>query len=506
MKSHCPNRYNKDIKRIWTVKQMDEATTIKAFNTGIDAVITLVKDMNTSFTEQLDKFNDEIKTLNVRISELEARLNKNSDNSGKPPSSDGYRKTLNSRQKTGKPSGGQWGHEGKTLDKVENPDEVIEYRTPVDCDCGCNLDDVDSVRKTRQVFDIPKPKQRVTEHVTYEKVCPRCGKVHKTEFPHQVSQPTQYGENTKTLMNYLTQYQLIPLGRAVEAVQDITNQAVSEGTLVNAAHSLYKKLDAPTEEIKQQIIDSNVVHFDETGMRAEGKTKWMHVASTEKLTYYAIHEKRGEKAARDIGILPNFKGTAVHDHWKPYYRFNDCTHGECNSHHLRSLKDIVENYHQDWATGMAGLLIEINRRVGDLKAGGVNKMPDAEIKTWYQRYHNIIDTGIVEDTQKSPQVLNKKGKLTKSKPLQFLLKLQQYDIETLAFMYDFDIPFTNNLAERDIRMQKLRQKISGCFRGKDGSNVFCRIRSYISTAKKNGIDAMDAIAMAVKGHPFVPVK
>lgn len=483
---------------------MDETNIIKAYNAGIDAVITLVKDINASFTERFDKLNDEIKTLNGRISELEARLNKNSGNSSKPPSSDGYKKTQNSREKTGKPTGGQWGHEGKTLEKVQNPDEVIEYKISEACECGCNLDGVKYTKKTRQVFDIPKPRIRVTEHVTYEKVCPGCGKVHKTGFPSEVTQPTQYGENMQALMNYLTQYQLIPLERAAEAVQDITGQAVSEGTLVNVATALYERLETPVEEIKQKVTDSDVAHFDETGMRSEGKTKWLHVASTEKVTYYAVHEKRGEKAARDIGILPDFKGTAVHDHWKPYYRFNDCTHAECNAHHLRSLKDVVENYHQEWADEMAGLLIEIHRRVESLKAQGFTGMPEEEMKTWHEQYHGILSGGIVEDAQKSPQVLNKKGEPKKSKPLQLLLKLQQYDIETLAFMYDFEVPFDNNLAERNIRMQKLRQKISGCFRGKNGANVFCRIRSYLSTAKKNGIDAMEAIAMAVKGQPFVP--
>ena len=489
------------------VNIVDEDLIIKAYNEGINAIILLVRGLSQQITALEDGMSIlklENQKLNDRITELEVRLNKNSGNSSKPPSSDGYKKMQNSREKTGKPTGGQWGHEGKTLEKVQNPDEIVEYKTPDTCDCGQNLDGVESIKKTRQEFDIPKPQIRVTEHVTYETVCPKCGKVHKTDFPESIPQPTQYGENMQTLMNYLTQYQLIPLERAAEAVQDITGQAISEGTLVNTAYKFYEKLEVPVEKIKQNIIDSDVAHFDETGMRSEGKTKWMHVASTEKLTYYAVHEKRGEKAARDIGILPNFKGTAVHDHWKPYYRFSDCTHAECNSHHLRSLKDIVENYHQDWAKEMAGLLIEINRRVEALKASGADKMPASEIKIWHQRYHNIIDAGIVEDTQKSPQVLNKKGKLTKSKPLQLLLKLQQYDIETLAFMYDFDIPFTNNLAERDLRMQKLRQKISGCFRGKDGSNVFCRIRSYISTANKNGIDAMDAIARAVKGQPFVP--
>ena len=494
---------------------MTKKRAIQAYGDGLNAVIGLVKEMaetigslNTNITQlsgQIADLKEQNAKQEQRISELEANRNKNSNNSSKPPSSDGYGKSpKNNRQKSDRPTGGQPEHEGRTLEKIQNPDEVVEYKTPETCECGYSLNGVESIKKTRQVFDIPKPRVIVTEHVTYETKCPGCGKVHKADFPLEVMQPVQYGENMQTIMNYLTQHQLLPLERAAEAVRDITGQTISEGTLVNVAHSLYEKLEAPVKEIKQKITDSNVAHFDETGMRSEGKTKWMHVASTETMTYYAVHEKRGEKAANDIGILPSFKGTAVHDHWKPYYKFENCTHSECNSHNLRYLKDMVENYHQDWANEMAGLLIEIHRRVEDSKAGGSNKMPDAEIRTWYERYHNIIERGIAEDTVKSPQVLNKKGKPMKSKPLQLLLKLQQYDIETLAFMYDFDIPFSNNLAERDIRMQKLRQKISGCFRGKNGADVFCRIRSYISTARKNGIDAMEAIARAVKGQPFVP--
>lgn len=514
------SRYNTH-KWYLTVSRMDEEFIIKTYNEGINAVITLVRGMEAKISElsrqvvslqqQVVSFQQEVidlrkanQQLNIRISELEARLNKNSGNSSKPPSSDGYKKIQNSREKTGRPTGGQWGHEGKTLEKVENPDEVIEYKTPETCECGQSLVGVESTKKTRQMFDIPKPQIRVTEHVTYETVCPGCGKVHKTDFPAGVTQPVQYGENMQALMNYLTQYQLIPLERAAEAIEDITGQAVSEGTLVNAADALYEKLGDPVEEIKQKVTASDVVGFDETGMRSEGKNKWMHAASTETLTYYAIHEKRGEKAARDIGILPDFKGTAVHDHWKPYYRFTDCTHAECNAHHLRSLKDVAENYHQDWANEMVGLLVKIYRRVEDLKAQGFTGMPEEEIQLWHGRYHDILSRGIEEDAQKSPQVLNKKGKPKKSKPLQLLLQLQQYDIETLAFMYDFEVPFHNNLTERDLRMQKLRQKISGCFRGKNGANVFCRIRSYISTARKNGIDAMEAIAMAVRGQPFIP--
>jgi len=460
-------------------------------------------------SETLREYIESLRAENQRLSQenekLRARVNLNSNNSSKPPSSDGLKKKIkNNRESSRKPSGGQLGHEGKTLEKVENPDEIIECKTPKTCSCGCNMDYAETTKKTRQVFDIPMPKIKVTEYVTYEALCPGCGKIHKTEFPNEVSQPTQYGENMQALMNYLTQYQLLPLERAAEAIKNITGQSISEGTLVNTAKKLYKNLESTVDAIKQKVTNSSVVHFDETGMRSESKTKWLHVASTESLTYYQIHNNRGEKAAKDIGILTTFKGTAVHDHWKPYYRFTDCTHAECNSHHLRYLKDILENYKQDWAGDMISLLIEIHREVYELKQHNIDSMPDEELQEWHNKYHTIIDKGMAEDAQKSPVVLNKKGKTKKSKPMLLLLRLQQYDIETLAFMYDFEVPFDNNLAERDIRMQKLRQKISGCFRGKDGANVFCRIRSYISTARKNGIDVMEAISKAVKGQPFSP--
>ena len=487
---------------------IEEAKIIQMYQEGLSKVITVVQDMSSKIdilTSEVADLKASNATQASKIKDLEARINKDSSTSSKPPSSDGYKKSIkNNREKSGKPTGGQPGHKGSTLDKIENPDFRIEYKTPEACDCGHSLLGVKSVKKTRQVFDTPKITIRVTEHVTYETICPVCGKVHKTEFPAGVTQPTQYGENLLALANYLTQYQLIPLERAAEAIEDITGQHISEGTLVNAANALSNKLESTVHEIKLKVINSDIVHFDETGMRSEGKTKWLHVACTNKLTYYQVHDKRGEKAARDIGILPLFEGVATHDHWKPYYGFNDCTHSECNSHNLRYLKDVVENYHQDWAAIMAGLLIEANRRVEELKLSGAVEMPREEFLIWQERYHKIITAGILEDAEKSPQVLNKRGEPKKSKPLQLLLKLQQYDIETLAFLADFRISFDNNLAERDLRMQKLRQKISGCFRGDSGADTFSRIRSYISTARKNGITAMEAITRAIKGQPFIP--
>ena len=515
---------------------MNDENIIKTYNEGINAIVVVVKTISsridflnknitglnseiTGLNSEIAGQRDEIVTLNsiiqelkasnvrqeIRISELEARLNKNSNNSSKPPSQDGYGKApKNSRQKSGRTTGGQLGHVGKTLEKVANPDEIIELKIETSCDCGCNLEEVENHPRTRQVFDIPEPKMWITEYVADSKVCPNCGKSHKSEFPTKVTQPTQYGKNMQAIINYLTMHQFIPLKRATEFIRDFTGQDISEGTLVNCIKTFCNTVSLSVESTKQAITQMTVVHFDESGMRTEGKTKWMHVASTPNLTYYEVNDKRGEKATHDIGILPNFQGTAVHDHWRPYYCFTDCTHAECNAHNLRYLKDIAENYHQQWATEMTGLLIEVHRRVNALKKTGCVAMSMKEINMWQNRYCHIIDKGILEDSGKSPKVLNKRGLPMKSKPLQLLYKLQQYDLETLAFMYDFEVPFDNNLAERDIRMQKLRQKISGCFRGANGASTFCKIRSYLSTAKKNGIGAMTAIANALAGQPYIP--
>lgn len=487
---------------------VSKSEIMRVYREGVGPMVTLV----TGLSDKMNLLVGEIATQSAqialqlaRIAELEARLHMNSSNSSKPPSSDGLNKRrVNSREKGGKPSGGQVGHEGKTLEKVEKPDTIVDNKLPETCECGQCLTDVAPTSKSRQVFDVPKITIQVTEYISYEAVCPGCGKVHKTEFPLNVTQPTQYGPNMLSIMTYLTMFQLLPLERAAQAIHEMTGQAVSEGTLVNAARSFSEMLDEPIEAIKSGVIGANVANFDETGMRSQGKINWLHVACTPTLTHYEVHPKRGKEAAQAIGILPGFRGTAMHDHWKPYYSFEHCTHAECNAHHLRTLKDIAENYHQDWAKEMAGLLIECHREVDKLKADGLNEMPQEIAQKWVERYEGIIERGIAEDALKSPQQLNKKGVPKKSKPLQLLTKLREYDIETLAFMFDFAIPFDNNLAERDIRMQKLRQKISGCFRGSDGAKVFCRIRSYLSTARKNGIGVMEAISKALTGHPFIP--
>lgn len=490
---------------------MNESKIIDSYNDGVSEIISLMKELNMGLTSQINSLNHEIKSLReenlkllIKNAELEAKLNKNSKNSSKPPSTDNHKKPSNSRTKTGRSTGGQKGHEGKTLLKVKNPDNIVDIKVK-SCECGCCLSSVKGNIQTRQVFDLPKITVNVTEYRTHETVCPICNKVHKTEFPKTISQPVQYGENLQALVVYLSNYQLIPLDRTTELIGALTGQKISQGTIVNITKKLYTKLEEFEYSLKEQLKKADVLHTDESGMRSQGKTNWVHTASTEHLTHFAIHEKRGTQATIDIGILPEFTGTMVHDHWKAYYFFKDCTHAECNAHHIRTLKGIHENFSHEWAQDMGSLLVKIKRQVDLLRETGYTEMPENDVRENFLSYKNIIFKGKKECLEKGSKILSKKtGKPTKTDAQRLLERLEKYDIETLSFMFDFSIPFDNNLAERNIRMVKLRQKISGCFRGNEGGDWFCRIRSYASTCVKNGVEVMEAFSDALKGDPFIP--
>jgi transposase len=493
------------------VNILDERKIIENYNAGVSEIISLMKEMNSDLTNHINILTIEIKTLreeNIRLLarniELETKQNKNSNNSSKPPSSNNNKKPLNSRKKTGKPSGGQTGHVGNTLLKIDNPDKIVDIRNKI-CKCGCNLSGLQGEIQARQVFDLPELSINVTEYRTHKVICPDCKKVHITEFPATISQPVQYGDNLQALMVYLSNYQLVPLARTTEIIKNLTGKNISQGTIVNANKRLYDSLEKFEKDIKEKLKQAEVLHTDESGLRSQGKINWVHVASTNLATHYGIHKNRGAIATKDIGILPEFKGTMVHDHWKPYYTFTECTHAECNAHNIRILKGIHENFNHNWAMDMGSLLIEIKREVDSLKCKEITFMPESNIKAYDERYKVIIVQGKEEDTKKcSVKISKKTGNPVKSEALRLLQKLEKYDIETLSFMYDFCIPFDNNLAERDIRMVKLRQKISGCFRGEDGGSRFCRIRSYISTCNKNGQDVMESLKRAIKGEPFIP--
>jgi transposase len=462
---------------------------------GPEAVIDL-------FTLQAKRTSE----LEERIRSLERQLNKNSSNSSKPPSTDRISKPKSLRGMSDRPAGGQLGHAGHTLHRVDDPDHTILHQVHVCSTCGTSLENVPPTDwERRQVFDLPPQKIEVTEHQAEMKICPGCGRLNEATFPEDVRQPTQYGSRLKASAVYLSQYQLIPYDRLSELFIDLFGHNLSQATLVKANLSCYEILKPVEDEIKKQLIDSHVIHLDETGMRIEGRREWLHVVSTGSLTYYAAHHSRGAEANMAMGILPVFEGRGVHDGWKPYFKFS-CLHALCNAHHLRELTGIAEEDGQEWPCYMIDLLLEIKRTAEERRSIDSWLDPD-DIEKFEVRYDRIIKKGLLENPPPEPEppVLSKKrGRKKQTAAKNLLDRLSEYQREVLAFMYDPKVPFDNNQAERDIRMLKVQQKVSGTFRSKHGADSFCRIRGYISTARKNSVDVLDAIQGAFEGKPYVP--
>ncbi len=445
--------------------------------------------------------------LEERVKSLEDQINKNSRNSSKPPSTDTFRKIKGQRKPSGRPVGGQKGHKGHTLEMAEKPDREIVHQVARCEFCGRSLCDVEATNyERRQVFDLPPIKVEVFEHQAESKICPNCGCLNKAAFPKEVAYPVQYGTRLKSVAVYLNQYQLVPFDRLSETFVDLFGHRLSQSTLIDANRTCYNILGPVEEDIKQQIIASPVICLDETGMRIEGKRKWCHVVSTENLTYYAANPHRGSEANEDMGILPVYSGTAVHDGWSSYFKFK-CKHALCNAHHIRDLLFIHEENKQSWAKDLIDQLIDIKETVDRRKPIHCN-LDLAEINDFEDRYDHIIERAKLENpppiTSNSQGPIKKRGKKKKTKAQNLLERLQKYRREVLAFMYDFEVPFDNNQAERDLRMMKVQQKISGNFRSWDGAKIFCRIRGYISTVKKNSSSVIDAIQGVFEGKPFIP--
>lgn len=451
---------------------------------------------------------DTLLEQDARIRELEAQRATDSHNSSKPPSTDGFRKPApkSRRKRTGRKPGGQKGHPGSTLALSDTPDHVIPH--PVDaCPC-CGRDlsaqAADEVER-RQVLDIPLLRMDVTEHRFETKTCPDCHAVTSSSkaAPEDVSAPVQYGPRIKALGVYLKTYQLLPFKRGAELIRTLFGGTLCEGTLANMVNGVSGSLDVPLAAILGMLTAAKVAHFDETGASVRGKRHWVHVASTAKVTLYTIHPKRGAAAMDAMGVLPKFKGRAIHDHWKPYYTYKGCSHGLCNAHHLRELTFVHEQMGQKWARLMKDLLLRIKSDVDAAKAASLTSLDGKEISRLVGRYRTIIANGIAVNPAPIP-VPGKRGKPKDTKSGNLVRRLKAHRSEVLAFMYDFSVGFENNLAERDLRMMKVQQKISGTFRGDDGGDKFCRIRSYVSTARKHCLSALDAIAMAIAGVPFIP--
>ena len=442
----------------------------------------------------------------ARIRALEARCATDSRNSSKPPSKDGFNKPAakSSRKPTGRKPGGQKGHPGARLALSENPDRVITHAVSGCSCCGLDLSAHPAEVERRQVFDIPPLRMEVVEHRFESKSCPGCQAVTTSwsDAP-QVSAPTQYGPRIKALGVYLKTYQLLPFKRGAELIRALFGGSLCEGTLANMVKATSGALDPSLAAISAILTGATVAHFDETGSSVQGKLHWFHVASTGKVTLYAMHQRRGAVAMEDMGILAKFTGTAIHDHWKPYYTFKSCSHGLCNAHHLRELTFVHEEVGQDWAARMKDLLLQVNAAVDAAKARHRTRLKDKEASGFLRRYKAIIKEALAVNPPPIPSP-GKRGRPKDTKAGNLARRLKEHRGEALAFMYDFSVPFTNNRAERDIRMMKVQQKISGTFRSPKGANDFCRVRSYISTTCKQGISALKALALAISGTPFKP--
>jgi len=418
-----------------------------------------------------------IAKLQIRIQELERRLNLDSTNSSKPPSSDGLRKKPSPqslRQKSEKPSGGQEGHKGCTLEQVAEPTKVISHRVETCQNCGKSLvnQDLERVIK-RQIFDIPEPKIEVTEHQAEVKQC-TCGYCNTALFPSDVRAPVQYGPRVKAFAIYLSTQQLIPEDRLKETFADLFSLPISTATLTSINEKFSTIVEPYQEQVLEELKKAPVKHLDETGLRIAGKTHWLHVISDANQTHYRPSLKRKN-------LLNNVVGTVVHDHWKPYFQLPEVTHALCNAHHLRELKAVEEQEKEPWA-GMMAQFLRLAVRFKNPPVERLSKL-----------YDNILARGF-KFHESQPPLDGRKNKRRVGHNL--LRRLRKFKPAVLRFLTDSTIPFSNNQAEQDLRMMKVKQKISQGFRTMHGAEIFCTIRGFISTARKQKFNILEAIQSA----------
>ncbi|PZO11463.1 MAG: IS66 family transposase [Leptolyngbya foveolarum] len=475
---------------------ISEADIRAVYREGEEAVVALFKLL----IARIDR-------TEARLDQLENQQHKDSRNSSKPRSGDGFEKRTKSlRKKSERPSGGQKRHPGSPLEWCEQVDEVVRHTVESCESCGTSLSAVAAIDyEVRQVHELPPLRLQVIEHQAEIKCCDQCDWLTRGQFPAQVNSPVQYGSGLKGLMVYLMDTQLLPTARTCEVLSEVLGCQISEGTLYNVRAQCFERL-APVEAlIKTSIAPSAVMHCDETGLRVERKLWWLQVASTASLTHYFVHPKRGQIAIGEMAVLPTFKGTSVHDGWQSYFLYG-CIHSLCNAHHLRELRFIVERYEQAWADKMMTLLVEVKTAVETAQIAAETALSLPQLSAFERRYQTLLDDGFranppppVDDSMPK-----QRGRVKQSPPKDLLDRLKVHQSAVLAFMYDFQVPFDNNQAERDVRMMKLKQKISGCFRSPLGAQQFCRIRGYVSTLRKQGLPVLDALKSVFLGCPIVP--
>jgi transposase len=437
---------------------------------------------------QNDALREIIATLTARIAELERQLGLNSGNSGKPPSSDGMKKqpprTRSLREASGRTIGGQRGHPGKTLCCTDEPDAIINHFPKTCGGCGAALDQMQTKDfRSRQVFDLPEPQPLVViEHRAHACLCGRCGEPTRAVFPDDVTAPAQYGPRIGAFVLYLLHYQLLPEKRLAVLMADLFGVSMATATIARISRQAARRFQGFADTVRDAVGKAPVKHLDETGFRIGGKTQWLHIACTMLLTFYRVSARRGSLPA-------NITGIAVHDHWKPYYTLTAVTHALCNAHHLRELQALIEIEKEDWAGKMRRLLRRACHaaNLGREKNLALNPRLLALIDRCYDA---VLTEGFAFHEAQDPLVpagkAKRRGRIKRRTGHNLLLRLRQRKSDVLRFLVDPDVPFTNNLAERDGRMMKLRQKISGGFRSVLGAEDFGIARTLISTARKQG--------------------
>ena len=433
--------------------------------------------------------------LTARLAELERHLGLNSRNSGKPPSSDGLKKpprVRSLRETTGKQTGGQPGHPGKTLRRTQTPDATIDHY-PVACAaCGEPLSAATAIdHVARQVFDLPDPRPLiVTEHRAHGCRCGACGAQTRAAFPDGVSAPVQYGPRIGAIVLYLLHYQLLPEKRLAMLMADLFGVTLVAATIARISRDCATRYAGFAAAVRELVAAVAVKHLDETGLRTGGKTQWLHIASTLWLTFYRVSSKRGSLPANVTGIV-------VHDHWKPYYTMTGVLHALCNAHHLRELKALVEIEKEDWARRMQRLLRRACPASNLARERGVPLKPGL-IALFERCYDTILADGLAFHNAQPALIRavgegKRRGRAPRRVGHNLLLRLSTRKQDVLRFLTDPPVPFSTNLAEPDGRMMKLRQKISGGFRSMDGATDFAVIRSLLSTARKQGWDILQTL-------------
>lgn len=465
-----------------------------------EELLALARSDPEALVDYVLELEERIRRLEARFTELEARLAQNSRNSSRPPSSDGLRKPppRSLRGSSGRKPGGQPGHPGNTLQAVAKPDQV-KVHALTRCPCGqCGgvslLGQPVLDHERRQVFDLPALQLSVTEHQAEIKRCPVSGRKVSAAFPAGVVAPVQYGPNFRGLTLYLFHQQLLPFDRLRQTCLDLFGQPLSLGTLTQISRSAHDALAPVESAVIRGLTQAAVVHVDESGLRVAGSLHWLHVACTPELTHYGVHANRGAEAMDALGVLPQCRQWLVHDHWKPYFKY-EALHALCNQHLLRELKFLAEELHEAWARELSAFLIEWKR--DPLTALGLD---EEQFNQAHLSYQAILRRG----RRDHPRRQEGQGRTAQDKATNLLDRLEDFDLSVLAFLIDPQVPFTNNQGEQDIRMIKVKQKISGCFRTLAGAQIFARIRGYLSTCRKQGHNLWEACRRLALGQPLMP--